>query len=551
MKHYTIVLLIGLFSCLALGQLPPQPLYNFEGQVNYDRFGYSVAGAGDVNNDGYDDIVVGAHNEFHLGIPVGSARVFSGKDGSTIHTFYGEFLWDQFGYSVGGAGDVNNDGHADIIVGALGYGVMQSGAAYVYSGSNGALLYVFYADNQDDRFGKSVSCAGDVDGDGYDDLAVGAPLAEQQPGVYHSGLLRIFSGADGSILFSFYGDSINDFLGFSVSGAGDVNNDGYDDVIAGIPGDDDFGSYCGSSRVYSGQDGSILHSFFGVASSEHGSSVSGAGDVNNDGFADVIVGAPRDNTMVTNGGSGRVYSGFDGTVLHTFWGNYGNRIGESVSGAGDVNGDGHDDLIVGSPFVSDLAPNSGAALVYSGSDGVLIYSLSSGIAHDNFGQSICAAGDVNNDGFADVVVGAWNNGSSFTATGNAHVFSGALLPVFSYDSNSGTTTLNLSWQPDGNDLNSATGTVTCSGATPGGLGIFGVSLVPTDFPIFGLSLLIANDPVNLIDTGSFGYGFSGQITVPNVSRQSPFLAGSYIFVQFFESSPVLGSSNGLAILLVP
>ena len=139
-----------------------------------------------------------------------------------------------------------------------------------------------------------------------------------------------------------------------MSGAGDVNGGGFADLIAGAPLDDNNGVSSGSARVFSGSDGSVLYTFNGDAVQDFfGTSVSGVGDVNSDGFDDFIVGA---------GARTRVFSGSDGSVLYNFDGRSG-----SVSGAGDVNGDGFDDLIVGE--------NGTPARVFSGSDGSLIYNL--------------------------------------------------------------------------------------------------------------------------------------------------------------------------------
>ncbi|XOV77214.1 MAG: integrin alpha [Phycisphaerales bacterium] len=193
----------------------------------------------------------------------GSARVFSGADGSVFFTFDGDAADDQFGWSVSGAGDVNGDGFDDFIVGAP-FGSTNgivSGSARVFSGNDGSILYTFYGDSVEDAFGYSVSGAGDVNGDGFDDLVVGAYF-ESTNGTA-SGSARVLSGADGSILYTFYGDSAGGWFGFSVSGAGDVDGDGFDDFIVGAPFDDNSAINSGSARVFSGADGSVLFAFSG------------------------------------------------------------------------------------------------------------------------------------------------------------------------------------------------------------------------------------------------------------------------------------------------
>ena len=164
---------------------------------------------------------------------------------------------------------------------------------------------------------------------------------------------------------TFSGDAADDSFGHSVSGAGDVNGDGFDDVIVGARLDGNNGASSGTARVFSGADGSILNFIFEGDSTgdEFGFSVSDAGDVNGDGFADLIVGAPtNDNNRIDLSGSARVFSGVDGSVLYTFDGDSPVNFGSSVSGAGDVNGDGLADFIIGAAFGG--ANNAGFARVF-------------------------------------------------------------------------------------------------------------------------------------------------------------------------------------------
>ena len=382
------------------------PLFTFDGDSAGDQFGRVVSGAGDVNGDGVNDVIVGADDD-NNGRDSGSARVLSGSDGSVLYSFEGESRMDYFGFSVSGAGDVNGDGFDDLIVGALGVGddTARRGCAWVYSGVDGSILYKFDGDGFDDRLGRSVSGAGDVYGDGFDDVIVGA-VGENN----NSGSVRVYSGVDGSVLYKFDGDSPDDNFGNSVSDAGDVNGDGFADLIVGTIGDDNNGAESGGARVLSGFDGSVLYNFDGDSPWDRfGVSVSGAGDVNGDGFDDLIVGANGDSNKGQTSGSARVFSGVDGSILYTFNGDsIQSSLGGSVSGAGDVNGDGFDDLIVGAIGIRNNGFQSGGVRMFSGVDGSIVHSFDGDSVFDAFGTSVSGVGDVNDDGIPDFIVGAAN-----------------------------------------------------------------------------------------------------------------------------------------------
>ena len=381
-------------------------LYQVDGASTADRFGNSVSMAGDVNGDGAGDFIVGAWfadpgNKTNAG----SAYVYSGADGSLLYQKNGAVVSDNLGKAVSAAGDVNGDGKGDFIVGAHRADPGNrnlAGSAYVYSGADGSLLYQVDGVAAGDNFGISVSNAGDVNGDGKGDFIVGAHRAD--PGNRNlAGSAYVYSGADGSTLYQLDGAAAGDFLGVSVSKAGDVNGDGKGDFIVGATGTDPGNrSDAGSAYVHSGADGTVLWQVDGAAVGDQlGSSVSNAGDVNGDGKGDFIVGAPQASPGSRSvAGSAYVHSGADRSLLWQVDGAAaGDFLGVSVSNAGDVNGDGKGDFIVGATGTDPgNRNNAGSAYVHSGADGTVLHQVDGAAASDNFGTSVGAPGSIEEEG---------------------------------------------------------------------------------------------------------------------------------------------------------
>ncbi|MFZ1321329.1 MAG: FG-GAP-like repeat-containing protein [Ignavibacteria bacterium] len=384
-----------------------------EGSTNI-FYGTSVSTAGDVNGDGYSDVIVGA---FGYSSNAGRAYIYIG--GASMNTFAAVTLNPEaagsfFGYSVSSAGDVNGDGYSDVIVGAYGYS-SSTGRSYIFYGGfimNNFKDVTLTGETTGDQFGRSVSSAGDINGDGYSDVIAGAwnhSTATGKAYIFFGGT-SMNNGSDVTMT----GEAANNQHGWSVSSAGDVNGDGYSDVIVGANG------YSGNTgRVY-------LYDYFlkneiindltmtGEAANDYfGASVSSAGDVNGDGYSDVIVGANR-----YSGNKGRVYIYFGGVLLNNIadvviTGDPSSSLfGISVSSAGDVNGDGFSDVIVGA---SDYGVATGRAYIFFGGtsmDNVEDVILTGEAFDNNFGYSVSSAGDVNGDGYADVIVGANRYSSS-------------------------------------------------------------------------------------------------------------------------------------------
>lgn len=378
------------------------------------RFGSAVAAAGDVNGDGFADVIIGAYSAAPGGLSfAGSAFVHSGADGSLLHQFDGAAELDYFGSAVGGAGDVNGDGFDDLLVGAPGVDVgleSAAGRAYVYSGLDGSLLYQFDGVEYHDRLGSAVCGVGDVNLDGRGDFLIAAPLANPSD-LESAGSVFLHSGFDGSLLQQFDGTEVNEELGATLAAAGDVDNDGRNDFIIATP-EANAGGYflAGRARVHSGSDFSVLLTLEGTAEAQRLAwSAANAGDVDMDGHDDVILGAPYATpASVLRAGMAQVYSGFDGSLLMQINGRQrDDNFGMSVAGGPDFNQDGFDDLIIGASRVNGSAgPDTGQVNIISGADESVLR-LYEGTFNSNLGYSAATLGDIDGNGLDDFAMGAW------------------------------------------------------------------------------------------------------------------------------------------------
>jgi hypothetical protein len=359
--------------------------------------------------------------------------------------FTGANAFELFGFSVAGAGDMNGDGAADVIVGGYQYnsGVANAGRASVFFGGPSADATPDWSVNgiaSGENLGWSVAGAGDVNGDGYSDVIVGV-VGNDAAGTDAGRAYVYFGGASPNTVpdMTLAGLAAFDIFGSSVAGAGDVNGDGFDDVIVGAVRADAGGTDRGSAYVFFGgvaPDAVADLTLPGTANFDNlGVSVAGAGDVNADGYDDVIVGADIASGPAPQ--SGRAYVFFGGAAPNAVadvtldGAATSDRFGNSVAGAGDVNGDGFADVIVGARDNDAGGAEAGRAYLYYGGappNAVADLLLTGAAAADNFGVSVAGAGDVNRDGFADLIVGAHRSDIGASDAGRAYVYYGGTTP---------------------------------------------------------------------------------------------------------------------------
>jgi len=433
-----------------------------------DSAGWSVSDAGDVNGDGVDDVLVGAPEADAGGNESGAAYVVYGPveddialdDADVI--LNGTAAFDRAGESVSNAGDLNGDGIDDLVVGAPGNDTAgpNAGAVYVvYGGASlnetdsfGEANVTLRGGTEGERAGQSVSNASDVNG--TDGLVIGAPFADNRTGTAYLVSGDALNGTDefalgpGNATAVLTGESEGDQAGWSVSNAGNVTDDGTDDVIIGAsnwtatggPTARNQTAGAGAAYVVSANvsgEASLAAANLTLRGVDRfdraGFSVAAAGDLNNDTVSDVIVGAPfadpdgvstAGTASVVYGGSGPANRSLADANLTLTGEGAGDRAGWSVSaaGSGDVTCDGVDDVLVGAPGNDTGALDAGAAYVVNGLPGLSgTKSLSETdgkvfgeAAGDNAGQAVSEAGDLDNDTFGDIVVGA-----PFADQGNA------------------------------------------------------------------------------------------------------------------------------------
>jgi len=474
---------------LPLSASAQEELFHITGSSSGERFGHSVAGLGDVNDDGVPDWIVGSPYDAALGSMTGSARILSGASGALLHEFQGDSALDLFGWSVSG-GDVDGDGHGDAIIGAYGddsHGT-DSGSVYVYSGLDGSLLYELVGVAAGDNFGISVSFVPDTNGDGKGEILAGA-WASDVGTKTNAGRARLFSGATGLMLHTVAGEAAFDLFGGAVAGLGDCNGDGHGDFLVGAHWNDQAASGAGSAYVYSGATGTLLRALRGVAAGDaFGYAVGDAGDVDGDGLADFIVGAPGADVGGANSGSASVFSSASGALLYTFHGDLpGDTFGSAVAGNFDVDDDGLSDLLVGALAADGNGLSSGLVRILAGSDGHELATVQGFETEVRFGAAVAPAGDLDQDGKDELLVGAWGESSGFGAyTGALYVLtfsdSAPLASTYCTAGHNSQALYAQIWYNGSTSLSAADFELTATWAVPNQPGLFFYGLSQIEVP---------------------------------------------------------------------
>ena len=384
-----------------------------------DTFGWIARNIGDVDGDGINDVTTSSPG-FNNG--AGKVFVFSSSTGKQLWSVEGSAPGGRLGHGIEAAGDVNADGIPDVVAAAP-----YINQVNVYSGRDGTELFSLAGRDTTGAFGLSVKGIGDINGDGHSDILVGEPF-QVWGGPFnggtmeHPGKIHIYSGKDQSELFTAGGEAPGDGFGSAVSGISHKN--GFTFVI-GAPAAGS--SRIGKAYVFTTTDGPPT---FEMEADSGGASfgsmfLSVVGDLNGDGFQDTYISDWADNTVAPGSGKVYLYSGKDGSRMFTLEGTAaGEGFGIGISDAGDVDKDGYDDLVVGGWQNALEAPSAGKLYIHSGKDGALLYVITGKVAGETLGYDTTGLGDVDGDGFVDFLITSASSAKNGAGSGRTLIISG-------------------------------------------------------------------------------------------------------------------------------